>query len=81
MELDQCVVRCLDCGPGVLFCSECDMQAHDQNPIHDREAWNGNFFNPVLPTEGFDSQGKLVSVGKWCSNINLNLSFQSQCDF
>ena len=29
VELDQCVVCCLDCGSGVLFCSECDMQAHD----------------------------------------------------
>ena len=38
VELDHCVVRCLHCGPGVLFCSECDMQAHDQNPMHDREA-------------------------------------------
>lgn len=64
VELDQCVVRCLDCGPGVLLCSECDMQVHDQNPIHDREAWNGNFFSPLLPTEGVDSQGKLISVGK-----------------
>lgn len=64
VELDLCVVRCLDCGPGVLFCSECDMQVHDHNPIHDREAWNGNFFSPILPTEGVDSQGKLISVGK-----------------
>jgi len=36
----------------------------DQLYIHDREAWNGNFFSPLLPTEGVDSQGKLISVGK-----------------
>ncbi|KAL9960158.1 hypothetical protein ACROYT_G033571 [Oculina patagonica] len=64
-ELEQCVVRCLDCGPGVLFCSECNMQAHDHYPIHDREAWNGNFFRPILPTEGVDSQGKLISVARF----------------
>ena len=78
VELDQCVVRCLDCGPGVLFCSECDMQAHDQNPIHEMER---EFFQSRLPTEGFDSQGKLVSVGKWCSNINFNLSFNHNVIF
>ena len=63
LEIDQCIIRCVDCGPGILFCSLCDIQAHDQNPIHDREAWNGNFFSPILPTEAFDSQGKLDSVG------------------
>ena len=56
-QSDQCIIRCVDCAHGILFCSLCDIQAHDQNPIHNREARNGNSFSPILATEAFDSQG------------------------
>lgn len=63
-ELQYCV-RCMGCGPGILLCSTCDMDTHDNHPFHDRESWNGEFFRPLLPTEAIDSQGEVFAVCKY----------------
>ena len=63
-DLQQCV-RCMDCGPCFFVCSKCDINTHKSHPRHDREFWNGEFFQSLLPTEAIDSQGKLFPLSKY----------------
>ena len=63
-DLQQCV-RCMDCGPCFFVCSKCDINTHNSHPRHDREFWNGEFFQSLLPTEAIDSQGKLFPLSKY----------------
>lgn len=49
VNIEQSIIRCVDCGPGMLFCSACDIQAHKLNAMHDRcmewEFFQSNFAN------------------------------------
>ena len=56
-------LRCMDCGPWFLLCSVCDNTIHSNRPCHDREAWLGDRFHPISPTQSVDSQGAIVKQG------------------
>ena len=53
----------MDCGPWFLLCSVCDNTIHSRRPCHDREAWLGDRFHPISPTQSVDSQGAIVKQG------------------
>ncbi|KAK7030523.1 CxC2 domain-containing protein [Favolaschia claudopus] len=37
-------IRCLDCHSGLLYCGECCVRNHADNPLHIVEEWDGRFF-------------------------------------
>lgn len=57
-------VRCHQCGLSFYQCEICDEEIHSNNPFHDREVWNGNFFEAVSPMEKSDGQGNIINGGK-----------------
>ncbi|CAB4009190.1 Hypothetical predicted protein, partial [Paramuricea clavata] len=54
-------VRCHQCGLSFYMCNICDERLHSSNPFHDREIWNGRFFEAVAPMEKFDGYRKTGS--------------------
>ncbi|KAJ7750610.1 hypothetical protein B0H16DRAFT_1272296, partial [Mycena metata] len=39
--------RCRQCFGGILYCRDCVLQRHRENPLHRLEYWNGRFFVKV----------------------------------
>ena len=56
-------IRCLQCSHAKFLCSSCDHAVHQNNPLHDRDAWIDGYYKPLLPTEGLDSSGNIILVG------------------
>ena len=59
------VIRCNDCSMRG-FCAECDVDAHDKMPLHDRQFFNPlGCFQPIPPTVGSNTDGtSLVLISK-----------------
>ena len=36
---ENAVIRCHQCGPRVLLCSNCDEVVHEKKSLHDRDVW------------------------------------------
>ena len=58
------VIRCHQCGPRVLMCSNCDERIHEQKPLHDRDVWMNGFFQEISPTDAVLEDGSLGFVSK-----------------
>ena len=54
---DTAVVRCRNCGPTVLLCTNCDETTHQTKPLHDRDIWVNGFYQSVPPTETILTDG------------------------
>ena len=46
----QTAIRCRDCLPKQLFCSECDVNIHRHLPLHNRDSLLQGFYKPIPPT-------------------------------
>lgn len=47
----------MECAPAsALLCSTCDENVHRATLLHDREAWNGSHFIPIVPTVSINEQ-------------------------
>ena len=53
LEGDACV-RCHQCGLSFTLCEVCDERIHSCSAFHDRELWNGKYFEPASPMEKLD---------------------------
>ncbi|KAK7018531.1 CxC2 domain-containing protein [Favolaschia claudopus] len=40
-------IRCKECLGGLLYCKDCCVTRHADNPLHSVEHWNGRFFEPT----------------------------------
>ena len=67
------VIRCNDCSMRG-FCAECDVDAHDKMPLHDRQFFNPlGCFQPIPPTVGSNTDGtSLVLISK-CLGVHCFL--------
>ncbi|KAJ3536762.1 hypothetical protein NM688_g6792 [Phlebia brevispora] len=65
----EIVVRCKDCIGGPLYCRTCCLLAHDANPFHNIEHWNGRFFEKTT----LQALGHAIQLGhrpgKRCKNL------------
>lgn len=48
-----------------FLCVQSVTWTHNSHRMHDREIWNGEFFQSLLLTEAIDSQGKLFPLSKY----------------
>ena len=46
----QAAIRCRDCLPKHLFCSECDLHFHKNCALHNRDCMLQGFYKPIPPT-------------------------------
>ena len=65
------LIRCRQCGIDCLLCGKCDADVHACQPLHDRELWQSGFFQPILPTQGLNSEGNLRIISKWDCIIHV----------
>ena len=59
-------VRCHQCGLSFYLCNMCDERVHSLNPFHDREMWNGRYFEVISPMETCDGNRKTESGMSYC---------------
>ena len=46
----QSAIRCRDCLPKQLFCSECDVAIHKNGVLHNRDSMLQGFYKAIPPT-------------------------------
>ncbi|KAJ3551391.1 hypothetical protein NM688_g4727 [Phlebia brevispora] len=55
----EAIVRCKDCAGGPLYCRTCCLIAHNMNPFHNVEHWNGRYFESTT----LQALGHVVQLG------------------
>ncbi|XP_067234829.1 uncharacterized protein [Chanodichthys erythropterus] len=48
-HVEEAVIRCRDCLPKELYCSNCDVSVHHQYVLHNRESFVGGFYKAMSP--------------------------------
>ena len=66
-------MKCWQCGPAFLICATCDIDIHTAHVLHDRQIWNGSFFQPVPPADLYsEDTNEIFSSGMYrTKGINL----------
>ncbi|KAG1877410.1 hypothetical protein F4604DRAFT_1880388 [Suillus subluteus] len=69
--------RCQDCFGTELYCQECTVNRHRENPLHKIEFWNGSFFEDIT----LKNLGLRVQLGHPVGERCFNLSRAYDDDF
>jgi translation initiation factor 2B subunit (eIF-2B alpha/beta/delta family) len=59
----KAVISCMECVRHNL-CSLCDIEMHDDQPLHDRCYYGDGYKRPLGPLECIDEQGNIVTTGR-----------------
>ena len=72
---DTAVIRCHECRATSYLCGLCDQEIHHNNPLHDREYWNQEYFSYIPPTLAPDNlMRELIEVGMYVHVILVHTS-------
>lgn len=63
-NMQQAVIRCRDCLPKELFCSNCDVSIHQNFVLHNRDSVLEGFFKPIPPTCFVSTTNVICEQGK-----------------
>ena len=63
-HLQRAFINCIHCRTSGPICGDCDKELHRKEPFHNRQFWQGNFYQCLTPFQSVNAGGQLIDISK-----------------